>query len=113
MGYQWSKGWRLNADLTVNSRNGTSVQSYTNGFALLNTSLQKEIKQKLTLSATLQNPFAKYRYSTETYFAPDFEQLTTNQLFYRSFGLSINYRFGKLKEGVKRSKRGIKNDDVD
>jgi ferric enterobactin receptor len=113
MGYQWGKGWRLNADLTVNSRNGTSVQSYTNGFALLNTSLQKEIKQKLTLSATLQNPFAKYRYSTETYFAPDFEQLTTNQLFYRSFGLSINYRFGKLKEGVKQSKRGIKNDDVD
>jgi hypothetical protein len=111
-GYQWSKGWRINTDLTLNSRTSTGLQSFTNGFVLWNCNLQKTLlKDKLTLAATIQNPFAKYRYNRENYFGPDFTQVTNSQLYYRSFGISINYRFGKLKDAVKKSKRGIKNDD--
>lgn len=30
----------------------------------------------------------------------------------RRFNLSLNWRFGKLKESIKKNKRGISNDDV-
>jgi hypothetical protein len=28
------------------------------------------------------------------------------------FNFSANYRFGKLKDAIKKGKRGIKNDDI-
>ena len=30
----------------------------------------------------------------------------------RTFGIGISYRFGNLKDAIKKVKRGIKNDDV-
>lgn len=32
--------------------------------------------------------------------------------YFRSFNFSLNYKFGKLKDAIKKNKRGIRNDDV-
>ena len=112
-GYRFDKGWRLNADVTVNSGGVSSIQGKTNGFTSSSFSIQKElVKSNLTFSATLSNPFTKYRQGHEEIFGPDFMQISSTQTYYRSFGFSVNYRFGKLKEAVKKNKRGIRNDDV-
>ena len=43
---------------------------------------------------------------------PDFTQETYNQNYQRNFTTSISYRFGKLKEAIKKNKKGIINSDV-
>jgi hypothetical protein len=45
-------------------------------------------------------------------FGPDFDQFTDRWNYFRSFNFSLNYKFGKLKDGIKKNKRGIRNDDV-
>jgi ferric enterobactin receptor len=112
-GYSFNKGWRLNADFTGNTGGVSGVQGKINGFTASTFSVNKVvIKNKLTLSATVSNPFSKYRYINETTIGPDFTQVSNNQSYYRSFGASLNYQFGKLKTEIKKNKRGINNDDL-
>ncbi len=113
-GYRFDKGWRLNADVTLNSGGISGIQSKTNGFIGSSFSVQKGLlKDKLTFSGTVNNPFTKYRNFREEIVGTDFTQLTRNEIFYRSFNLSLNYSFGKLKGTIKKNKRSINNDDVE
>jgi hypothetical protein len=76
-------------------------------------SLNKDItKDKLSFSASVNNPFNKYRKNIRESFGPDFLQNNERIDYFRSFSVSLNYKFGKLKESIKKNKRGIKNDDV-
>ena len=70
------------------------------------------IKNKLSLSASIRNPFTKYRTNQTETNGPDFAQVNRNQVYFRSYSMSLNYNFGKLKGGIKKNKRGINNDDV-
>ena len=70
------------------------------------------IKDKLTLSAGINNPFSKYRYYTTFTEGPNFTQRYSSQNYNRSFNASLNWRFGKLKDSIKKNKRSISNDDV-
>jgi hypothetical protein len=91
-GYKLPKDWRVNANFNAN---GPGVNL-----------------DKLSLSAAVSNPFTKFRrYHNET-FGPDFDQFTDRWNYFRSFNFSLNYKFGKLKDGIKKNKRGIRNDDV-
>lgn len=112
-GYRLDKGWRLNADLSFKSGGISRPQSKSNGFTSSSFSVQKNlVKDKFTLSASVGNPFTKYRHNREETLGPDFTQITDDQIYFRSFNISLNYRFGKLKEAIKKNKRGINNDDV-
>jgi hypothetical protein len=112
--YRFEKGWRLNGNVTINSGGLASIQGKTNGYISSNFSVQKDlIKDKLSFSGSLSNPFNKYRYVRDEIIGADFNQTTKSEIYYRSFGISLNYRFGKLKEAVKKNKRGISNDDVE
>jgi hypothetical protein len=112
-GYRFNKGFRLNADLTIVSDGISKPQSTSNGFTSYSFSVQKNLaKDKLTLAASVANALTKYRHNREKTAAPDFIQVADNQLYFRSFGFSLNYRFGKLKESIKKNKRGINNDDL-
>jgi outer membrane receptor protein involved in Fe transport len=111
-GYKFEKGWRINADLTVNSGGVTSVQARSNGFTSTSFSVQKDLKDKVTFSASFTNPFNTFRRSIEETLGADFTQIVENRIYFRSFNVSLNYRFGKLKDAVKKNKRGINNDDV-
>lgn len=110
--YRFEKGWRLNANMNVNGPNLT-LQGTSNSYIGSSFSVNKDIvKDKLSFSASSNNPFSKYRTNRRETFGPDFFQTSDNQAYYRSFSTSLNYRFGKLKETVKKNKRGINNDDV-
>lgn len=110
--YKLEKNWRVSANLNAN---GPSVQFQGTSNAMVSSSfsISKDlVKDKVTFSASANNPFNKYRtYYNET-FGPDFRQNTYRYDYFRSFNLSLNYKFGKLKEAIKKNKRGIRNDDV-
>jgi ferric enterobactin receptor len=111
-GYSFEKGWRVSANFDLSGRNPTGLQGSSTGVTSTAFNVSKQvIKNKLTLSASLRNPFTKYIYGQTDTFGPDFRQTTINQNYFRSVNFSLNYNFGKLKDGIKKTKRGINNDD--
>jgi len=64
------------------------------------------------LAGTLNNPFKKFRNIETHVTGADFYEVSNSQTYLRTYKLSLNYNFGKLKDAVKRTKIGIKNDDV-
>lgn len=110
--YNFDKGWRLSANLYVNGPD-LSIQGTSNPYTSISFSINKDIvKDKLSFSASVNNPFTKYRNNIWESFGPDFTQTNINRNYFRGFNASLNYRFGKLKESMKKNKRGISNDDV-
>ncbi|WP_419700050.1 TonB-dependent receptor domain-containing protein [Mucilaginibacter sp. NFX135] len=112
-GFRFNKGWAVNADLNVVSRNPTGLQGYSNGFVSTAFSVNKElIKNKLGFAVRVNNPFTGSRNNINRTFGPDFNQLYTSRDYYRSFGISLNYKFGGLNDGVNKSRKSIENNDV-
>ncbi|WP_448702428.1 TonB-dependent receptor domain-containing protein [Mucilaginibacter sp. AW1-3] len=111
-GYRFNPGMRINANFNFNGPN-LSIQGTSTSNINYSLSINKDIvKNKLSFSFAANNPFAKFRSYTNESFGPNFDQLSTRQNFYRSFNTSLNYRFGKLKDDLKKAKKGIQNDDV-
>lgn len=69
-------------------------------------------KKKLSVSVSMQNPFWKTMKMEMTTTGDHFFYVSTNWRNSREFRLSISYRFGTLKEKIKKVRRSIKNDDV-
>ncbi len=110
--YRLEKGWRLSGNAYLNGPN-LSIQGTSNAYVAISLSANKDIvKDKLSFSASVNNPFSKYRTNRVESFGPDFTQTDNNQTYFRGVSTSLNYRFGKLKEAIKKNKRGISNDDV-
>ena len=110
--YRFEKGWRMFAGTNINgsdiSLQGISNNPYRGcGFSVS----KGYMKDKLTLSAQINNPFSKYRYNTTHTHDPYFSQTTLRQSYLRSVSASLNYRFGELKTGIKKNKKGITTDD--
>lgn len=86
---------------------GTRWSSY-------NLSINKSfLKKRLTVSAFASNFFKKYRtidYYTEE--APNFTSSNRGRQQMLSYGVSVNFRIGELKAGVKKAERTISNDDT-
>ncbi|HEY0667860.1 MAG TPA: DUF2012 domain-containing protein [Sphingobacteriaceae bacterium] len=111
-GYRLENNWRVNASMNIHGPN-LSIQGTSNSFISSSFSVNKDlVKDKLSFSASANNPFAKYRTNHTETFGPNFTQESDNQTYYRSFNTSLNYRFGKLKATIKKNKRGINNDDI-
>lgn len=111
-GYRLEKGWRVNAGLNFNGP-GMNIQDRTNMMLFSSLSVSKDvIKDKLSFSASFNNPFNKYRKSTRNSFGPDFLQYYERRDYFRSVQVSLNYKFGKLKEPIRKATRSIRNDDV-
>lgn len=111
-GYNLEKGWRVSTNVFLNGPN-LSIQGTSNPYASVSFTVNKDVvKDKLSFSTTVNNPFSKYRDNIRSSFGPDFTQTNINRAYFRGFTASLNYRFGKLKEAVKKNKRGISNDDV-
>lgn len=89
------------------------LQSKRSAMYFTNVSLNKSfLKKKLTVSLSCQNPFWKTQKMESTTTDPTFYMLSRNYRSARDFRLSISYRFGTLKEGIKKVRRGISNDDM-
>ncbi|OOQ56867.1 outer membrane beta-barrel family protein [Mucilaginibacter pedocola] len=111
-GYNFEQGWRVSTNVFLNGPN-LSIQGTSNPYASVSFTVNKDVvKDKLSFSATVNNPFSEYRNNIRDSFGPDFTQTNINRTYFRGFTASLNYRFGKLKDAVKKNKRGISNDDV-
>ena len=70
------------------------------------------LKKKMTVSLSCSNPFQKmmtYKYSmSDDYFTMN----SINRYRNREVRLNLSYRFGTMKEAIKKVQRGISNDDV-
>ena len=112
-GYRFERGWRVNVNLTMNSPTISGPQTKVNGYTNASFSMNKEIlKDKLTFTALISNPFTKYRTNKEERTGPDFAQLSESNVYFRNFAVGLNYRFGKLKGEIKKNRRNIVNDDL-
>jgi ferric enterobactin receptor len=104
--------WRIGASVAINGRNPTGLQGSSNGFVSPSVYGSKQlIKNKLSLSASISNPFTKYRDAITETKGANFSQTIGSQVYFRTANLSLNYNFGKLKESIRKAKRGINNDD--
>ncbi len=110
--YKLPKDWRLTANLQPNGPS-INLQGATNRMMSSSVSVNKDlIKDKLSVASSINNPFRKYRQNLSTTSGPDFQQTSFRWDYFRSFTMSLNYKFGKLRESIKKNKRGIRNDDV-
>jgi ferric enterobactin receptor len=113
IGFNFNKGWRANANLSVNSRNPSSFQGTTNAFVTSAFSVNKEyFKGKLVFSAAVNNPFTKFRGNILQVSGPGFEEQGRVNEYFRLYSVSVNFKFGQLQDGVKKTRRNINNDDI-
>ncbi|WP_052496154.1 outer membrane beta-barrel family protein [Pedobacter lusitanus] len=111
-GYKFEHGWKANASFTYNAAE-VQLQGKTSSYFFSSFSGSKEIiKDKLTFSAGINNVFSKFRYYTNSTQGANFTQNYRSQNYNRAFNVSLNWRFGKLKDAIKKNQRGIDNSDV-
>jgi len=110
--YKFEHEWKASASFSYAAPElllqGNSTSYYFSSFG----GSKEIIKDKLTLSVAVNNPFSKFRYYTFLTEGSNFVQTYNSQNYYRSFRVSLNWNFGKLSNEIKKSKRKIKNDDV-
>jgi ferric enterobactin receptor len=110
--YRPSKTWQGTASMNYNGPN-LSIQGTTNSFVTSSFSINKDLfNNKLTVAIAANNAFAKYRNAINFTNGPNFSQESFNQNYQRNFTTSLNYRFGKLKDSIKKNRKGINNNDV-
>ncbi|KQB98650.1 outer membrane beta-barrel protein [Pedobacter sp. Hv1] len=112
LSYRPSKTWQTTASMNYNGPN-LSLQGTTNSFVSSSFSVSKDLfNNKVSISFAANNVFAKYRNAINFTDGPNFSQESYNQNYQRNFTTSLNYRFGRLKESIKKNKKGINNNDV-
>jgi len=106
------KDFRVNAMVQYQGRI-IMLQTQQSEIFFTNFALNKDLlKKKMTVSLSFNNPISKdliIKSKTSTEF---FE---TNAKYYnpmREVRISLSYRFGTMKEAIKKVQRGISNDDV-
>lgn len=105
------KDFRFNVNGGYNSP-WVSLQGEGSSFYFVGFSASKDfLKKKLTVSLSAQNPFWKTMEMKSDSKDETFISHSVNHRVSRSFNLSVSYRFGSLKEQIKKVRRGISNDD--
>ena len=105
-------GWQLVATggmMVSEPSLGTSYRPYYYYGCMLQKSFWNE---KLTLALRLQDFAQRATHSRYETHYPDYSEKVDSLLFGRSVALTLSYRFGNLKEGVKKATRSIQNEDV-
>jgi ferric enterobactin receptor len=112
-GFKLDGGWSATLNGDYQSRAPHSLQAVSNAYFSSSLSVSRQfVARKLAVSASVNNPFTKFRYNLTTTTSPDFLQVDENQKYFRYVNFSLNYNFGKLKSGIKKNRKGINNDDV-
>ncbi|PTX21070.1 outer membrane receptor for ferrienterochelin and colicin [Pontibacter mucosus] len=111
--YRFEKNWRAGVNLGYYAPRvmlqGKSAGQFWNGFSVSKSFLKDE---KASISLSVQNPFSKFFTGYSDVSGLNFEQRSEYSYVRRRASIGFNYRFGKLKEDIKRTKRGIRNDDL-
>ncbi len=109
--YKFENTWKAGISMNYGAPD-VMLQGQTNDYFFVNFSGSKDlIKDKLTLSGMLANPFSRYRTFRVTTEGANFIHERVRQNFYRRVNVSLNWKFGKLTDGIKKNERSISNDD--
>jgi outer membrane receptor protein involved in Fe transport len=111
MNYKPGKDWSLTASGGYNRRY-INLQGSSKDYPYSSLSIAKSwLSKALTVTGVVNNPFqARYAFTQYTR-TNDFYQSNTSNSYYRTFNVSLNYKFGKLTSDIKKSQRRINNDD--
>lgn len=107
----------LPKDITLSANGGyssprISLQGEGSAFYHLGFAANKSfLKKKLTVGLRFNSPFWKNMKMENTTTDRYFREVSTNYWTMRDFSISVSYRFGTLKDSIKKVKRGISNDD--
>lgn len=85
-----------------------STGSYFCGFSVGHWFLNKTLR----VTANISDPFTKYQVYSNKMADQNFSQISNYKRLGQNFGLSLQWRFGKTQAQVKKTRRGISNDDV-
>jgi len=87
-----------------------TIQGTRPVFAFYNLAIRKQfMKKKLALGLTASNPFSKYIDQRFTTSGANFYQSNLRQVPFRSFGITLNYKFGKLEFKKEKNKEDNNN----
>jgi ferric enterobactin receptor len=87
-----------------------NIQGTRPAFAFYNLAVRKQfMNKKASIGFTAGSPFNEYINQRATLFGPNFNQTNVRQIPFRSFGLTVSYKFGKLE--FKKNKED-NNDDL-
>lgn len=111
--YQFENQWNISSNIEMNSRMPAGLQSTTNAFTGTSFNISKSIADgHLSFSAYINNPFNRFRKAVTETKGYNFSQSSSVNDYYRSFGLTITYRFGKLKDEFRETRKKIQNNDL-
>jgi ferric enterobactin receptor len=75
-----------------------NIQGTRPAFAFYNLAVRKQFwNKKASLGLTTASPFNAYVNQRSTLFGPNFNQSNLRQVPFRSFGITLSYKFGKLE----------------
>jgi outer membrane receptor protein involved in Fe transport len=110
--YKFERTWKANLSFNYGAPN-VLLQGATNNYYSLGFGGSKDIiKDKLTFSASVANPFQKFRAYRGYTEGVNFTQERTRENYFRRMFVSLNWKFGKLDGSIKKNQRSINNDDV-
>ncbi|MES2279602.1 MAG: outer membrane beta-barrel family protein [Bacteroidota bacterium] len=106
-----SFAYRLNLNATYEFGNNLTAEVFGNyqskqknlqgirpAFGFYNVAIRKQLmNRKASIGLTAANPFSQYVSQTSTAAGSNFNQSSLRQVPYRSFGISLSYKFGKLE----------------
>jgi outer membrane receptor protein involved in Fe transport len=92
-------GHNLTAELFGNYNSSQkTIQGTRPVFAFYNLAVRKELwNKKFSIGLTATDPFSKYITQKAITYGPDFYQTNIRQVPFQSFGITLNYKFGKLE----------------
>lgn len=110
--------FNLPKDFSINLNGGyfgpwVQLQAKSSAQYFTGISINKALlKKKLNIRLSCQSPFEKNMKFKMTTTDPTFYSRSTNYMPMREVRLTVSYRFGTLKDSIKRVRRGISNDDA-
>lgn len=87
------------AEFFINYRSSQrGIQGINPAFSFYNFAVRKQfMNKKASIGLTAANPFAQYVNQRFTTYGSNFNQSSLRQVPFRSFGISLSYKFGKLE----------------
>lgn len=90
-----------------------TIQGFQRSFSLMSIGFQKQIwDKKGSIGIRIVEPFVRDKQFGGVSNGPNFTQENVILVPFRSFGISFQYRFGKIGDGVRQRRSRINNDDV-